>query len=197
MISKLFKIASVRARGFTLIETLVAVLLLALAIVGPLSIASKGLTATLVAKDQFTAFYLAQDAVEHIRFLRDSACLAATPDSTGCPAANWLGSLSACVSTTGSTKCQLDSLSTNPASPATCASGVCDTMRYDSALRVFNYNTSAALSPQRFVRTISVQNNPSGTTPDEAVVTVTVSWTDTAGVTRVPITVKETIFRWQ
>ena len=51
------------ARGFTLIETLIAVLILTTAIAGPLTIASKGLTATLVAKDQISAFYLAQDAV--------------------------------------------------------------------------------------------------------------------------------------
>lgn len=183
-------------RGFTLVETLVAVLLLSMAIAGPLTIASKGLTATLVAKDQFTGFYLAQDAMEYVRFIRDSACLSSPSGSSGCPANIWLSGLSACISTDGSARCYLDSLGSQPDVPTAC-SGTCPTLRYDTTNRYFNYNASVPLTPQRYVRTVSIQHNPSGSTPDEAVVTVTVSWSDIAGVTRVPITVRESIFRWQ
>ncbi len=183
-------------KGFTLIETLIAVLLLAVAITGPLSIASKGLTATLVAKDQFTAFYLAQDAVEQVRFLRDSACLLAGGGPSGCPSASWLSSLNSCLTSVSPDGCYLDSLGTNP-SVATPCSGTCPVMNYDTANRFFNYNLSMPLTPQHFIRTIKIQNDPSGTTPDEAVVTVTVSWTDVAGVTHAPVIVRENIFRWQ
>ncbi len=54
-------------KGFTIIETLVAVTLLMIAIAGPLLIASKGLTSALYAKDQMTASYLAQEAMETIK----------------------------------------------------------------------------------------------------------------------------------
>lgn len=180
--------------GFTLIETLIAVLLLAISIAGPLTIASKGLTATLVAKDQFIAFYLAQDAVEQVRFLRDSACLSAAGGAGGCPVGSWLSSLASCVSADGSASCYLDSLGTNPAAPTGC-SGACPVMNYDPANMVFNYNPVARPTPQYFIRTVKIQNDPAS--PDEAVVTVTVSWNDLAGVTHLPITVRENIFRWQ
>jgi prepilin-type N-terminal cleavage/methylation domain-containing protein len=183
-------------KGFTLVETLVAVLLLSFAISGPLTIASKGLTATLVAKDQFTGFYLAQDAMEYVRFLRDSSCLASASGPSGCPDNVWLSSLSACVSADGSTNCYVDSLGHFPDVPTVC-SGVCPTLRYDTTNRYFNYSGALPLTPQKFIRTVSIQNDPTGATPDEAMVTVTVSWTDRVGVTRVPVTVRESIFRWQ
>src|SRR6266404_2318694 len=98
-------------KGFTLIETLVAVLLLSIAIVGPMTIAQKGLQTALIAKDQSTAFNLAQDAVEFIRFARDTNCLVTSVGA--CPAANWLNgngggttiNLGNCISTTGTTAC--------------------------------------------------------------------------------------------
>lgn len=181
--------------GFTLIETLLAVLLLTSAIAGPLTIASHGLTASITAKDQITGFYLAQDAMEQVRFVRDSNCLAAG-SSSGCPAGSWLSGLGACISTDGSASCYLDSLATNP-SVATACTGACPVMRYDATNNYFNYNSSMPATSQQFVRTVSIQNNPSGTTPDEAVVTVKVSWVDVADVTHPPVTIRENIFRWQ
>lgn len=183
-------------KGFTLIETLVAVLMLSLAVAGPLTIASKGLNATVVAKDQFTAFYLAQDAMEYVRFLRDTSCLAAGGGSSGCPSASWLSSLTSCVSTDGRAACYLDSLATNP-SVATACTGTCPVMNYDTVNRMFNYNVATSPTAQQFIRTVTIKNDPAGTSPDEALVTVTVSWSDIAGVTHAPITIRESIFRWQ
>src|SRR6185437_13507555 len=102
-------------KGFTLIETLVAVLLLSIAIVGPMTIAQKGLQTALISKDQATAFNLAQDAIEFVRFARDTNCLVAGPG--GCPAGNWLHgnggagtiALDNCVSTTGTSACYISS----------------------------------------------------------------------------------------
>ncbi|MSR70449.1 prepilin-type N-terminal cleavage/methylation domain-containing protein [Candidatus Kaiserbacteria bacterium] len=182
-------------QGFTLIETLIAVLILTTAITGPLTIASKGLTATLIAKDQISAFYLAQDAVEYVRFLRDSACLAAGAPVGGCAAEVWLSSLTACTSAGGGTACYFDSLAQNPATPATCA-GDCPVMRYDTASHAFNYNGSATPTPQKFTRTVTINNDPSGPAPDEAILTVTVTWANLAGITHTAV-VRENILRWQ
>lgn len=183
-------------KGFTLVETLVAVLMLSLSIAGPLTIASKGLNATVVAKDQFISFYLAQDAMEYVRFLRDTACLTAGGGANGCPSASWLSSLTPCVSTDGSAACYFDSLGTNP-SVTTACTGTCPVMAYDSTNKVFNYNVTAQNTPQQFIRTVTIKNDPAGSSPDEALVTVTVSWSDIAGVTHAPITIRESIFRWQ
>ena len=189
------------ARGFTLIETLIAVLILTTAVAGPLTIASKGLTATLVAKDQISAFYLAQDAVEYVHFLRDSACLAAGPQpSGGCPVGTWLSGLVNCTSADGSKSCYFDSLEHNPQLPATCVTG-CPVMQYDGSSHSFNYNpdtANAPFTPQRYVRTVTMQNDPTGVaTPiDEAILTVTMTWSDMGGITHTAV-VRENLFRWQ
>lgn len=181
-------------KGFTLIETLLAVLLLSIAIVGPLSITAKGMTTTLVAKDQFVAFYLAQDAIEQVRFIRDSACLAA--GTSPCPLGTWLSSLSLCTNASGSAVCNIDSIQGTVCTQgsANCAA----VLNYDSTTSYYGY-TSGTPTVQKFIRSISIKNDPTGvTTPvDEAIVTVTVTWSDLAGVTHQPVTVRENIFRWQ
>jgi len=59
-------------RGFTLVETLVAVAVLMIAIAGPLVIASKGLSAALFARDQMIASFLAQESMEVVKNTRDN-----------------------------------------------------------------------------------------------------------------------------
>ena len=59
-------------RGFTLIETLVAVAILMIAIAGPLVAANKGLVAAYHAKNQSIASFLAQEEMEIIRNAKDT-----------------------------------------------------------------------------------------------------------------------------
>lgn len=170
-----------RARGFTLIETLVAVLLLSTAIVGPITLASKGLSAALIARDQMTAFYLAQDAIEYVRFVRDSNRLAGQP---------WLTNLSACTGTDG---CTLDP----SAGTVAACSGTCSVInKYDdgSSHVYFSY-TLGNPTPQQFRRTVTLAAPTSGQTTEE-VLTVTVSWRAQSGVTRT-ISVRENLLDWQ
>ena len=58
--------------GFTLVETLVAIAILMIAIAGPLTVAEKGLSAAIYARNQLMASYLAQDAMESIKNVVDS-----------------------------------------------------------------------------------------------------------------------------
>lgn len=64
-------------KGFTLVETMVAITILALAVTGPLFSASRSILAARLAQDQLTASYLAQEGVEYVRMMRDGAYLAA------------------------------------------------------------------------------------------------------------------------
>lgn len=73
------------SRGFTLVETLVAVMLLSIAVVAPMSLASKSLGSAYYARDQITAFYLAQEAIEAIRSIRDSQILTIAQNPEGAP----------------------------------------------------------------------------------------------------------------
>ena len=63
-------------RGFTLIEALVAVAILALAVAGPLYAANRALVAAGIARDRLTASYLAQEGIEYVRMMRDNEYLA-------------------------------------------------------------------------------------------------------------------------
>jgi prepilin-type N-terminal cleavage/methylation domain-containing protein len=58
--------------GFTLVETLVAIAILMIAIAGPLTVAEKGLSAAIYARDQMMASYLAQDGMEAIKNVVDT-----------------------------------------------------------------------------------------------------------------------------
>ncbi|PIR44669.1 MAG: hypothetical protein COV10_03540 [Candidatus Vogelbacteria bacterium CG10_big_fil_rev_8_21_14_0_10_51_16] len=58
--------------GFTLLETLVAITVIIFAVTGPLTLAAKSLAQSQYARDQITAFYLAQEGLEIIRYHRDT-----------------------------------------------------------------------------------------------------------------------------
>src|SRR3989338_6051719 len=58
-------------KGFTLLETLVAVTILALAVSGPLYVANRAYVAVQISRDQLTASYLAQEGIEYARSMRD------------------------------------------------------------------------------------------------------------------------------
>lgn len=62
-------------QGFTLVETLVAITLLTIAIVAPMSLTMQSLSSAYYARDQITAFYLAQEAIEGVRAVRDGNIL--------------------------------------------------------------------------------------------------------------------------
>lgn len=64
-------------RGFTLIETMIAITILTFAVAGPLVTASRAIVAAQTARDQLTASYLAQEGVEYVRAMRDKEYLAA------------------------------------------------------------------------------------------------------------------------
>ncbi|MGC9602477.1 MAG: prepilin-type N-terminal cleavage/methylation domain-containing protein [Minisyncoccia bacterium] len=190
-------------KGFTLVETLIAISVLAIAITGPLVIAQEGLQAALISKDQITAFYLAQDAIEYIRYARDTNCLVAGSSSSGCPAGQWLAgngsaaqdvNLTPCVSANGTNACTVDVIALTQ--PAACAGGVCPAINYDSTNNYFTYKSGSA---SIFTRTISITSPVcnSGNTlcnANEAAIAVTVSWNDPLSHS---ITVGENITDWQ
>lgn len=179
-------------KGFTLIETLVAVLILATAIAGPLTLASKGLSTALVAKDQTTAYYLAQDAVEYVRFARDTNRLKGNDWLAG--SGSGFTNLVPCESAGG---CYLDSLLNAPAAPTSCAAGVCPVMDYDTGNYYFTYAgvNGGTIKQTLFTRTITL-TTPVGSNASEAGLTVSVSWSDLPGLTHT-ITVREDLFNWQ
>jgi prepilin-type N-terminal cleavage/methylation domain-containing protein len=188
-------------KGFTLVETLIAVFILSVSIAGPLTIASRALLSANTARNQITAFYLAQDALEYVRVKRDNACLA---NGSPCSQGAWLAALSAC---TGANGCYIDSLENAPAAPTACPSGGCIQatfptswfLYYDTTnSRFCNINAStciagATVTKSQFARSVKIA--PVGSQTTEEKVTVQVSWAD-SGTTR-SVTIVENLFNWQ
>ncbi len=76
-------------KGFTLVETLVAITILLLTIVGPLTVAQKGIQQARFASEQTTATFLAQEAIEAAREMRDESALDAFDDPSGDDTWEW------------------------------------------------------------------------------------------------------------
>ncbi len=185
-----------KPNGFTLIETMVAIFVLMVAIAGPLTLASKGLQATLTAKDQETAYYLAQDAVEYVRWARDTNKLKGSTwlaglDGTANGHTNNGGAGGTC---TGASGCNIDSLQDT----TTSCSGTCAALNFDSTNNYYSYTSGTASIYTRTVKIVTPVGTNNCTTGHacEASVNVTVTWSDQAGIQR-KIAVNESIFDWQ
>lgn len=180
------------SRGFTLIETFIAITILITAVAGPLTIASKGLQSAVLAKDQLTASFLAQEGIEYVREKRDNNCLelGCTDLETGDPIpGQWLTGLDACRSDlNGGQMCQIDAVNDII---TTCASGGCSPLYYDNSANGGFYTYNTAHSRTTFVR--SVQITP--ISDHEATVSATVSWK--TGPFARQIVVSEIILDWQ
>lgn len=78
---KLFFLKTNKAkRGFTLLETLVAVAIFTIAILALLAVLSNGIASTNYAKRKITATYLAQEGVEYVRNQRDGFIITNSDD---------------------------------------------------------------------------------------------------------------------
>ena len=64
-----------RQRGFTLLETIIAILILGMAIASLFQLVAGGLVSMRYAKDEIVATYLAQEALDHVRTTRDTEML--------------------------------------------------------------------------------------------------------------------------
>ncbi len=69
-----------KQKGFTLVETLVAITILLIVITGPLTISTSTARSTTFASEQVTAFFLAQEGAELAQMARDNLLLEAFED---------------------------------------------------------------------------------------------------------------------
>lgn len=157
-------------KGFTIVETLVAVAILMIAIAGPLTIAQKGLMAAVYARDQVTASFLAQDAMELIKNIRDY-------DANN---SNWLNTLGAC---TYPVTCTADTYNgTISISPSD----------YNLYIGQNGYSHNNSGDKTQFTRKFYLENTYSSDTNNELTAVVMVEWKN--GTISNVVTLKDQIF---
>lgn len=165
-------------RAFTLVETLVAITILMIAVAGPLTIANKALRSALYARNQVVANYLAQDAMEMVKNIRDNVFLtsggATWPPSGSHP-------LSGCINGT----CTIDTI-TSVATISTGSGNLC----LQSTTGKFTHSCTSPNTPTLFTRTFQLITVP--TNPNEYTVIVTVTWPE--GVTAFSEILKGSIY---
>ena len=170
-------------RGFTLIETLVAVSLLSVAIVAPMSLTTKSLAAAYYARDQIVAFHLAQEAVETVRHFRDNNIL---QTALGNPTDILAGIPLGVPFTVNTIDDSIDS--------ASCNSGICPPLQLDPTETFYGYGDD--WTDTRFTRTVGVETvADTGGVPQEIRVTVTVSWRTGSFQTR-SFSIRQNLYRW-
>lgn len=182
-----------KTNAFTLIETLVAVSLLAVAIAAPMSLTTQSLSSAYYARDQMTAFHLAQEAIESVRAARDENILASEADLLqGIPA----GGVPFVIDTRDNEMTICDQ-----GSPAQCPYMRTPTSSSDPAFYAYRdvdstediYTTPLGWADTRFRRTIRAEMITG--TNDEMKITVVVSWQTGAFQVRT-ITMRENLYRW-
>lgn len=172
-----FKLPRTRSEaGFTLIETLIAILILAMTIGALLSLTAGGFFSIRYAKNDIVASNLLQESLEYIRNTRDSAA-----QEQGLPSWDaWRSQFNACFDEDG---CMINPYAVNTTARVSACGSTCDNLYYFAGEgfyayppigdNVFNTSGSEDSVKTSFIRTITMEPGASGT---DIIVTATMEW---------------------
>ena len=175
-----FFIQKNKESGFTLIETFVAITVLVISIVGPFTLVMKGLAVSKATKGQITAMYLAQEAIESIRNIRDENILVGN---------NWLMDLEDCVD---GDSCLINA----PVHREVIAcNGDCPPLKFNLDSKMYRYDIVGI--PSRTIdsiltRTVEIEEI---TGDIEVIITVTMKWQE--GPREKTFVASEHLLNWQ
>lgn len=191
-------------KGFTLVEALVAVSILALSIAGPMYTASQALIAAQNARYRLTAAYLAQEGIEDVRLLRDNMYLVRYQSGAGTATADSWSDFKTAMTVggcgTGNSACILDpsagTVGVNSATSYTlqpcviAPSNTCKALYLDTTDNRYKpSNSGAGVAYNR-----TIQASPVGA-GDEITITSTVTWSFHNKISTVTVT--DHLTKWQ
>ncbi|MDQ3090026.1 MAG: prepilin-type N-terminal cleavage/methylation domain-containing protein [bacterium] len=176
--------------GFTLVETLVAISILVLAVTGAFSAAQSGLSSYNHSKNQTIAIYLAQEAIEQIRYRRSTNTISGS---------YWLSSVAeassnVCFDTLNNGKsCTVDVLNNT----LTACSGTCPVIRQNTD-GDNSYGYTGAWTATIFRRSVQITPvYPAGCINNCSEVSVLVTITWSKGLVNRQFKIRENLFDWQ
>ena len=174
-----------RRNGFTLIETIVGVAILASVLLGPVTVTTASIRRTAESSDRLTALYLAQEGTELIRIIRENNILKGAAWNEGLPDGDYEFDF------------QNSALAAGAASQPPSFIGT--SILFDSATGAYGYTAG---SPSKFTRKITViaaiDNDPLGIpAADQMDISVVVSWQSQADLPNKTVQLQERLYNWQ
>lgn len=184
---------NLKNKGFTLLETLIAIFIMTVAFTALLSLMSTSMFSAKYANNEITATYLAQEAMDYIRNDRDTTAFQNLDWSTIGPT-SFIGHYgdpslaNGCFDPSGG--CSIDTkLQVIAGCPSTCP-----TFFYESAPgggAYYVYTATSTTNPTTFSRTIKMDL----VNPEELEITVKVSWKN--GSVQRDQELKASLLKWQ
>ena len=183
-------------RGFTLVETLVAISIFTLSILALMVVLSHGISSTNYAKTKIIASYLSQEGIEYMRNMRDTFVLYDPTDSqAGWSAFNTKLTNGSCETSNG---CYFDDRNvsfSDTSTPITdllltaCSSSLCSNgaLRYEPTTGKYGYVSGVNSGFTRKIKITQVSGN-------ETKIASTVYWTQGSGA--YSITLSESLYNW-
>mgnify|MGYP001157460790 CR=1 FL=1 len=162
---------SLNNKGFTLVETLVAIAIFATSVTGLISITARGINDNVYVKNKLLASYLSQEGVELVRNMRDNSILSQVSWAQFLASPDWVGN---CYDTFNNdvNACYIDG-SVSQVTAESCVNGVCATpLSLDPVSSRYTYYS---IYPSPFTRTITIRPISSGNN-EEVLVNSIVEW---------------------
>lgn len=187
MIENFFKKVNKLNKGFTLVETLVALSIFSMSVIAMMSILGSGISDTGYAKKKIIASYLAQEGIEYIRNMRDNYVLYSTV--SGLDWNNFKSELVSCnedVNEGDNKECGFTTNSPIVISKCTADPSICKIY-----LNNGNYNTNSNGEDTGFTRKIWMDVIEAD---KELKISSSVTWTQGSG--KQSITFSENLFNW-
>lgn len=138
-------------KGFSLLETLVAVTILVTATMGPLTLASKSIQIASLSRNQTVAYFLAEEAVEHIRNKIDENSFKGN---------DWLFGLANCLDKKKA--CRIDTTVPPLRGIQKCPGenkGGCPNLLYDDATGLYNHDVGVESPFKRSLFLTEIEND--------------------------------------